>query len=76
MTWLKRWLYNRRLKYYSKDHFDVRYFRKSLEKDAKSVGETVEVWFGGAFNPVEIYRFKYLGEYKGRKVFKKITQNH
>lgn len=73
MNRLKQWLYNRRLKHYSKDHFDVRYFRATLEKEAKTVGQEIEVYFGGAFNPIEIHKFEYLGDYKGRKVFKKIN---
>jgi len=54
------------------DSWDVAYCRKYLEKDAKNVGQTIEYFQGGAFSPMELWRFQYLGIKKGKKVFKQL----
>lgn len=60
--------------YYSEDTFNVSYVRVRgfLEKEIRE-GEIITVYYGGAFNPIETWNFKYLGIYKNKKVFQELN---
>lgn len=58
--------------YHSEDSFHVAYSRKYLNRANPKIGEVITCVFGGAFNPAELWKFKFLGEYKGRKIFKEL----
>lgn len=72
-SFIKKIIKKIELRLYYRDSFNVSYAKQrgAFKSDYKE-GEIITMYFGGAFNPMETWEFKYVGEYKGKKVFKDI----
>lgn len=63
-----------KLWHHREDTWEVEYFRKWLEKEAIQEGQIINTFWGGAFIPMKMFKFQYLGRYKGKKIFKEVKQ--